>query len=257
MPRRSPSKAVSTKTDRLHVILEGGTSDAGVDPSLGDLGPFGTDTASPFEAEGCLQDTTWLRSELQDMGLHPGPTTLEFDYQVQGSKLETHINLETPGVSKVSLLRHEQLPDAINPYLLDLTETATTDETWQVQDLGFVKARNAWCAKRDGITANQFVMRHVEAVKRLLAIQGLALDEASLSTYAGFAQNGGEIGFGGSYVTPLASDSFYDDRDSGARSGADAGRARRPGSLGGSTKVRGPRFRYHHLAYACAHRHLA
>ena len=202
-------------TDRLHVTLSGGTSDAGVDPSLGDLGPFGTDTASPFEAEGCLRDAVWLRSELVDMGLSPGPTVLDFDYKVAGSKLESRITLETPGVSKVTLVRNDIMPGNINPYLLDLTQTATTDERWQVQDQGFVKARNAFCAKRDGIGEPEFVLRHVASVQRLLLTQGLVLDAASLEAYAGFARSGGEISFGGQYIKPLPSTVYYEERDSG------------------------------------------
>jgi hypothetical protein len=202
-------------TDRLHVILEGGTSNAGIDPSLGDLGPFGTDTASPFEAEGCMDDDVWVRSELVEMGLAPGPTTLEFDYQVKDRQLETRVVLETPGVSKVSLLRHEALSGAINPYLLDLMPTLATDEAWTVEDQGFVKARNAFCAKRDGITPEAFVSRHVAAVQRLLAIRGLSVDQESLSTYANFARNGGDIRFGGRYAMPVHSEIFYESRDSG------------------------------------------
>ena len=202
-------------TDRLHVTLEGGTSDAGVDPSLGDLGPFGTDTASPFEAEGCMKDSVWLRSELVDMGLSPGTTVLDFDYKVAGSKLDSRITLDTPGVSKVVFTRHENLPATINPYLLDLTQTATTDEHWQVHDQGFVKARNAFCAKRDGTTEAEFVVRHVDSVKRLLATQGLVLDAASLEMYAGFARSGGELSFGGAYAMPLPSDVYYEARDTG------------------------------------------
>ena len=208
--------AIVADTNRLHVTLEDGTSDGGVDPSLGDLGPFGTDTASPFEAEGCMQDTAWLRSELVDMGLNPGPTVLDFDYRVDSNKLNSLITLETPGVSKVSLTRHETLPGSINPYLLDLTQTATTDELWRVEDQGFVKARNAFCAKRDRTTEADFVLRHVESVKRLLAIEGLALDEASLATYAGFARSGGAISFGGNYLSPLPSEIYYEARESGA-----------------------------------------
>ena len=203
-------------TDRLHVTLSGGTSDAGVDPSLGDLGPFGTDTASPFEAEGCLRDAVWLRSELVDMGLSPGPTVLDFDYKVNGSKLQSRITLETPGVSKVTLVRNEMLPGTINPYLLDLTQTATTDERWQVQDQGFVKARNAFCAKRDGTTEAEVARRHVASVQRLMATEGLVLDAASLETYAGFARSGGEISFGGKYITPLPSTIYYEARETGA-----------------------------------------
>ena len=72
------------KLDRLHLTLSGVTSDDGVDPSLGDLGPFGALSASPFEAMGCLNDDLWIHSELDAMGLMPGTTTLEFDYQREG-----------------------------------------------------------------------------------------------------------------------------------------------------------------------------
>lgn len=210
------SRKIVADIDRLHVTLTDGSSDGGVDPSLGDLGPFGTDTASPFEAEGCLQDTVWVRSELVEMGLKPGPTTLDFDYLVNQGKLTSRIVLATPGVSTVSLERHETVPAGTNPFLLDLTPSMTTDEHWRVQDDGFVKARNAYCAKRDGTTDADFVVRHVESIKRLLAIQGLALDEASLGAYADFAQNGGEIGFGGTYIQPLPSEIYYEVRNSGA-----------------------------------------
>lgn len=81
---------------------------------------------------------------------------------------------------------------------LDLAQTTTTDEHWQVQDQGFVKEGNAYCAKRDGTTEADFVLRHVQSVKRLLAIEGLVLDEGSVATYADFARRGGAISFGGS-----------------------------------------------------------
>jgi hypothetical protein len=210
------SSKVVADVDRLHLTLIDGSADDGVDPSLGDLGPFGTNTASPFEAEGCLKDAAWLRSELVDMGLAPGPTRLEFEYVVEQTKLTTRIALATPGVSKVTFTRHEILPEEVNPYLIDLAQTRTTDEHWQVQDDGFIKARNAYCAKRDGIDAGQFVLRHVETVQRLLATEGLALDAASLDLYSDFARNGGPLDFGGNYFTPLPSEIYYQARETGA-----------------------------------------
>jgi len=201
--------------DHLHVTLSDGTSNAGVDPTLGDLGPFGTDTASPFEAEGCLKDNAWLRSELVDMGLHPGPTTLEYDYRVNNNDLTTQITLSTPGVSKVMLVRREQLPMRVNPFLLDQAQSIAKAERWIVQDEGFVKARNAFCARRDGIDEAQFAARHVESVKRLLATRGLALDDGSMAIYADFVRNGGGLTFGGDYSAALNSDDFYEARASG------------------------------------------
>ena len=209
-------KLAHAKLDRLHLTLSGVTSDEGVDPTLGDLGPLGALSASPFEAMGCLDDDLWIRSELEAMGLMPGRTTLEFDYQVKGKDLLTAIVLHTPEVSTARLERREQLPGAVNALLLDQYPSRVTYERWQVQDLGFVKARNAWCAKKDGTDYRTFVARHVDSVVRMLEAGGLAPDAASLEAYRGFAWEGGQLAFGGEYPQPLRSDELYAARDSGA-----------------------------------------
>ena len=209
-------KLAHAKLDRLHLTLSGVTSDAGVDPSLGDLGPIGALSASPFEAIGCLNDDLWIQSELDAMGLMPGKTTLEFDYQVKGKALLTSIVLHTPEVSTARLERREQLPAEVNALLLDQVPTLVTQERWRVQDLGFVKARNAWCAKKDGVDYRTFVTRHVDSVVRVLEAGGLAADAASIEAYRSFAWEGGELAFGGDYPQPLRSEELYAARDSGA-----------------------------------------
>jgi hypothetical protein len=202
--------------DRLHLTLAGVTSDQGVEPTLGDLGPVGALSASPFEAMGCLNDDLWTHSELEAMGLMPGRTTLEFDYQVKGQELLTAIVLRTPEVSTARLERREQLPAEVNVLLLDQSPGLVRSEHWQVQDQGFVKARNAWCAKKDGVDYRTFVARHVDTVVRVLEAGGLAADAASIEAYRGFAWEGGELAFGGEYPQPLRSDALYAARDSGA-----------------------------------------
>ncbi len=209
-------KLAHAKLDRLHLTLSGVTSDDGLDPSLGDLGPLGALSASPFEAMGCLNDDLWIRSELEAMGLMPGKTSLDFDYQVKGRELLTAIVLHTPEVSTARLERREQLPGEVNALLLDQYPSLVTHERWQVQDLGFVKARNAWCAKKDGTDYRTFVARHVDSVVRMLEAGGLAADAASIEAYRGFAWEGGELAFGGEYPQPLRSDELYAARDSGA-----------------------------------------
>ena len=208
-------KLAHAKLDRLHLTLSGVTSDDGVDPILGDLGPVGALSASPFEAMGCLNDDLWIQSELDAMGLMPGKTTLEFDYQVKGKALLTSIVLHTPEVSTARLERREQLPAEVNALLLDQVPSLVTEERWRVQDLGFVKARNAWCAKKDGVDYRTFVARHVDSVVRVLEAGGLAADATSIEAYRGFAWEGGELAFGGEYPQPLRSEDLYAARDSG------------------------------------------
>ena len=203
------------KMDRIHLTLEGGHSDTGFDPSLGDLGPFGLDSASPFEAEGCATDGMWVREELVQMGLDPGPPKLEFDYRVEGNALLTTISLEVQGASRVQLDRTAQLPTRVNALLMDQYPHLVESERWQVQDQGFVQARNRHCAKKDGIDERTFVARHVATVSRLLETAGITVDGASREAYQAFARRGGNLVFGGSYAPAIHSEEFYDLRDTG------------------------------------------
>lgn len=208
-------KLKRARLDRIHVTLRGGTTTNPYDPTLGDLGPFSLVSASPFEAEGCMEDGYWLRDELVEMGLQPGPTTLEFDYRVEGTQLLTTITLDTPNVSRVRYDREEQLGGRINALLIDQYASFAKSERWQVEDQGFVKARNQWCAKKDGTTPMQFVQRHTDSIERLLEMYGLAVDAATRDAYADFAREGGNLVFAGDYVQPLHSDLFYDVRATG------------------------------------------
>jgi len=200
--------------ERLHVVLEGVQSTEGVDPSFGDLGVMGAVSASPFEAEGCMADGLWVREELLAMGLDPLPTTLDFDYRIADGQLHTEVVLDTPNVSTARLERREEIGGS-NALLIDIQPTVAGFERWTVQDQGFVAARNAYCAKKDGTDAATFVARHVESVARLLETVGVAADAEALAAYRDFAANGGEIAFGGEYVRPLPSEGFYEVRESG------------------------------------------
>ena len=200
--------------ERLHVALDGVASVEGIDPSFGDLGVMGAVSASPFEAEGCMADGLWVREELLAMGLDPLPTTLDFDYRIADGQLHTEVVLDTPGVSTARLERREKIATG-NALLVDFEPTLAGFERWTVQDHGFVEARNAFCAKKDGVDPTTFVSRHLEAVSRLLETIGVAADAGTLAAYRDFAANGGEISFGGDYVRPLPSEGFYEARESG------------------------------------------
>lgn len=200
--------------ERLHVALEGVASSEGIDPSFGDLGVMGAASASPFEAEGCMADGMWVREELLAMGLDPMPTTLDFDYRIADGQLHTEVVLDTPNVSTARLQRREKIASG-NALLIDFEPTMAGFERWTVQDQGFVAARNAFCAKKDGTDVATFVGRHVESVARLLETIGVAADAEALQAYRDFAANGGEVTFGGDYVRPLPSEGFYEARESG------------------------------------------
>jgi hypothetical protein len=191
--------------DSLRVTFEGFDSQAGMEPTLGALGPIGALSASPFETEGCQRHAYFVRNELTEMGLTPGATTLEIDVREADSRLKTRIVLDTPGVSRAQYDREETLAKSASLLRLPETATATHSERWDISDQGFVRARNAFCAKQDGVDPQTFVARHVASVQRLLEARGLVPDAQTLAAYADFAEKGGQLAFGGSYASPLHS----------------------------------------------------
>lgn len=206
-------KLRNAKLERLHLSLSGGTSNAGIDPSLGDLGPIGASSASPFEAEGCLQDSLWTREELTAMGLSPEPTTLEFDFRTEAGQLHTTVVLETKGVSRAQVDRRAILPGKDNMLFLDTYHDETTTERWEIQDQGFVAARNRYCANKDKIEPLRFVDRHVASVARLLDTLGIGLDDEARTIYRRFARDGGKLDYSISYPRPLPADLLYELRE--------------------------------------------
>lgn len=200
--------------DRIHVTLSGGRTEAGVDPSLGDLGPFGA-SASPFEAEGCMSDSLWSPEELEAMGLRAGPMTLEFDHRIEGEQLLTRVVLSTANVSRVQLDRVGRLASGSNALVLDLLADETLSERWEVQDLGFASARNRYCAKKDGIDVRRFLERHVDSVARLMEMYGVGLDADSRAVYRRFARDGGSLSLSLEYPRPLPGAMLYDLRGDG------------------------------------------
>lgn len=200
--------------DRVHVTLEGGSAEWGYDPSMGDLGPVGPASASPFETEGCLQDSMWVPAELKEMGLSPEPTRLEFDYRIDGVNLDTTVVLETPRSSRMRYDRRSRLTGSYNALLLDVTPEEVLSERWEVEDQGFVSARNRFCSKKDGIEARRFIERHIAAVERLLATRGIAVSADSRTAYRRFARDGGKMAFGGEYSQPIDAGVIYDVHDS-------------------------------------------
>lgn len=191
--------------DHLRVGFESFDTQTGVEPIYGAVGPIGATSASVFEAEGCLQHAYFVRDELIGMGLSPGKTSLEFDLRENDSRIDTRIVFNTPGVSRVQIDREETI--AKETTLLQLREiaTSTVSDRWEVSDQGFVAARNAFCARQDGIDEATFVQRHLLSVQRMFESFGLAADAGTLAEYADFAAKGGQLTVGGQYTSPLHS----------------------------------------------------
>lgn len=207
----------SARLDRLQISFEGVSSAAGLDPTLGQLGPVGAASASPFETEGCMQDVHWSRVALDTMGLSPGTTGLDFDFRVEEEiRLVTRITLGTRGVSSIQLDRMSDFAQPVQALQLHLQPAVIRSERWEVKDSGFVSARNRFCTKKDGIDLRRFIERHVESVERLLETAGVQLDADSRIAYRRFARDGGTLAFGGNYDPPLSAAEFSSLRRTGA-----------------------------------------
>lgn len=187
---------------QLRIELEGVSYPAGADPSLGALGPFGL-AASPFEAEGCVGRRHWTASDFASMDLQPGPTRLDFQFKVNGEGLESRIRLSVPNLSQVELVRLQRLPRPVNVLHSDQYPTLLVSEAWLVEDFGFVRARNKYCATRERGEQRALVERHVMVVERLLETAGLAVDDRSRERYRKFARDGGRISLSLRYREPL------------------------------------------------------
>lgn len=203
------------KVDRIHLELLDVEAHADLgDPSLGDLGPFSADVASPWDAEGCSDLLSFGRFQLADLGLSPGPAKLMFDYQINGRDLDAQILLEVPGVSLVRVTRKEEMLGGSNALVLDYLATQIHSERIEIEDLGFIAARNQQCAKAAGIDEATFVQRHIQSLQRIFAHYGLSVDAGSTALYREFAARGGTLAAEVRYAPPLDSGEFYDLRQS-------------------------------------------
>ncbi len=198
-------KLDKAQLDEWHIAFEGFTTRAGFDPSLGTLGPIGAMSASPFESEGCSRHAFFVREELDTMGLQAGPATFDISLREADSRVDTRLVLNTPGASRLQYDRVETLAAPTSLLAMAQAATSTVSERWDVSDQGFVRARNAFCARQDGIDEATFVSRHVMSVQRLLETRGLQADARTVAAYRDFAANGGQLAFGGTYATPLHS----------------------------------------------------
>ncbi|MEP6881836.1 MAG: hypothetical protein ABI866_07580 [Dokdonella sp.] len=176
---------------------------------------FGNASASPFEAHGCVEDAVWRDDEFAEMGLKAEPTELTMSWHRTDDRLIREHSIHTPGVGRVDYRGEELVHDKFPLFsLVDSGLNELSASEWHVKDEGFVNARNAYCAKKDGITTKEFVDRHVDSVQRILAALGLEPTQSTRSAYRGYAESGAPLDLVLSY-SPTISGERYDDLDIG------------------------------------------
>jgi len=168
------SLAFIEKIDHVGVAVTGLRAD--FDDGLPEaLQNFGLASAAPFEAEGCVGDDYWGASELEVMGLPDRGVDLSVRLSTHPDEDEIHVDgrLDAPGSSHVAFSQHYKARSLAAFLDSEDEDRISRYERIEVRDEGFVHARDAYCAKRDGVSAAEFTERHVAAIQRRLQALGL------------------------------------------------------------------------------------
>jgi len=164
------------------------------EPFTWEMAAFGNVSASPFEADGCMEDAIWVSEEMAEMGLQAGETELVMSWHREEGSLVREQSIHTEGVGRVDFRGEQARDDDFD--LFDMVEgdfSTVRSREWHVRDEGFIAARNAHCAKKDGITPQQFVQRHLDTVERLLEADGIAPSESVRNAYRHYAERGAPL----------------------------------------------------------------
>ena len=183
---------VVDKLDHIGVHVEGMRAD-GFDALPGFLEYVGAATAAPMEAEGCVNDVLWLNSELPRLGIQNEGIDFHLTLANAPDSREVHLEgeLVSPNSSRAQFKQHYSAP-SMSAFLDSASEQAPLAkyERLEINDEGFVAARDAYCAKRDGVAPEEFRERHLSAVRRLLQTNGMRPTEELESVYRYYLEHG-------------------------------------------------------------------
>jgi hypothetical protein len=199
--------------EHWRIELTGAESPEGFPLALTEMMLVGAASAAPFEAQGCAEDMLWSRAELVQMGLTPGPTSYRFEFAEQGDRATLTEVIDTPGSARSTFVRSVATMRETN-VLRDLgfkPGASIVADRYEFEDFGFVRARNRWCARKDKISPQVFVERHLAALARDLAAEGLRVADAAREAYRPFAERGGRLVLEGEYRERYPIDRYAED----------------------------------------------
>lgn len=146
----------------------------------------------PFDLAGCTHDTSL--EMIKAMGMDK--TTMSMDATMTHpnlNDLQLRIQVDNSTQAKIEGEFNIVLGMGKDPSL-QMTTASLRDIKFIFIDQGYVAKRNTYCAKRLHMEPDQFVERHIEAVRQWFAkekgfLPGVAMTQA----YAGFAKKGGQL----------------------------------------------------------------
>lgn len=161
------------------------------------LNPLWLDPATYtlFGSAGC--ESRLGSGDYRRMELDPAtPSRQRFEYRYDASQrtLTATLGLSAPGFATLALeadLSRFDPPRLMQPKFWDTTHFDQLSATYT--DGGFMQRRNAYCAKREDLTAAQFADRHVAAVQALLQKSRIQPADEVVQMYRSLAAHGGSL----------------------------------------------------------------
>jgi hypothetical protein len=183
-------------TRQLRILFERiDWGDAGMEDVVPDVSWVGPYSGAVFEAAGCSDDWWWHRGEFAEkfkLAEPMGDVSLLF--RVETDKvLQQTLEFGTPETSHAIIERRFSLPAADDFLDTPVDQWRTLDVRWSFRDHGFNKARNRYCAEQASISEAEFVDRHIAAVERILASQGMVFSRNMWVAYRRYAEGGKEL----------------------------------------------------------------
>jgi len=148
-----------------------------------------------FASAGCesrLGSGDFRRMDLDPSA--PSRERLEYRYDAGQHALTATLNLSTPGFATLALeadLSRFDPAKLLQPKFWDTTRLDQLSATYT--DNGFMQRRNAYCAKRENLTAAQFADRHIAAVQALLLKSRIQPADEVMQVYRTLSAQGGRL----------------------------------------------------------------
>ncbi len=175
--------------------------------------PIGPRSGAFAELEGCGTIAQINDSQLKDLGLTPGETSMTYEIDIEGSNVTTVETQTTPGLGTTIFTR---VGSGARPgkrlferYGLP-GDIIWKKHSWQFKDEGFIKARNEFCARESGVTIATFLANHIASIERNMAAIGVTVGPQARAMYIDYAANGGTLSVNGDFTKDLV-EADYDD----------------------------------------------
>ena len=145
----------------------------------------------PFELAGCEPA---LSPEVAGaLGLGEAEGNFAFTMEYGGaSHLRLRVESETPEQALLTGDISLALGPGTDPSAR-LLGAGFESATFVIEDKGFGARRNAYCAKKLGVSTQTFIEQHLQAVRARFAADGLVPGAAMDQAYTGFALGGGKL----------------------------------------------------------------